>query len=255
MHQWVKDGYFPIIFCRYIATANYLGKILKEQLPQKYNIRVITSELADEQRKEEVERIGNEPNRILVATDCLSEGINLQDYFTAVLHYDLPWNPNRLEQREGRVDRFGQTANTVRTHLLWGEDNPIDAIVLKILIIKVRIIQKSIGVSIPLGEDNKSIMDAILKTILLDPRKRDRYIQAQFDFGDEDIKEQEDRITRELEVAKEKASMIKNIFTHSSISAEDIESQLKEVDESIGDVQSVRGFCYWRPHPPGAYTR
>lgn len=242
MHQWVKDGYFPIIFCRFIATANYLGKILKDNLPQKYNVKVITSELADEQRKEEVERLGHEPNRVLVATDCLSEGINLQNYFTAVLHYDLPWNPNRLEQREGRVDRFGQDADTVRTHLIWGEDNPIDKIVLKILIEKVRVIQKAIGVSIPLGEDNQSIMDAILKTVLLDPRKRDRALQVTMDFGDEELEEQQRRITRELETAKEKALQVKNIFTHSSISADDIEAQLKEVDEAIGDVQSVEDF-------------
>jgi SNF2 family DNA or RNA helicase len=49
---------------------------------------------------------------VLVATDCLSEGINLQDYFDAVVHYDLSWNPTRHEQREGRVDRFGQTSRS-----------------------------------------------------------------------------------------------------------------------------------------------
>ena len=46
--------------------------------------------------------------KVLVATDCLSEGVNLQDDFQAVVHYDLAWNPTRHEQREGRVDRFGQ---------------------------------------------------------------------------------------------------------------------------------------------------
>ena len=48
--------------------------------------------------------------RILVATDCLSEGINLQQLFDTVVHYDLSWNPTRHQQREGRVDRFGQPA-------------------------------------------------------------------------------------------------------------------------------------------------
>ncbi len=242
IHDWVKEGFFPIIFCRFIATAEYVGRILKEQLPQKYTVRVITSDLSDEQRKEEVERLGKEPFRILVATDCLSEGINLQDYFTAVLHYDLPWNPNRIEQREGRVDRFGQTADTVKTWLLWGEDNPIDAIVLQILIRKVRNIQKSIGVSIPIGEDNQSIMDAILKTILLDPRKQEKVIQGRLDFGDDYVQAQNDRITRELEAAREKAVQLRDIFTHRSVSAEDIEQQLEEVDESIGDVVSVEDF-------------
>jgi SNF2 family DNA or RNA helicase len=47
---------------------------------------------------------------VLVATDCLSEGVNLQEHFDAVVHYDLSWNPTRHEQREGRVDRFGQSA-------------------------------------------------------------------------------------------------------------------------------------------------
>lgn len=242
IREWVKEGFFPIIFCRFIATAEYVGRILKEQLPQKYTVRVITSDLSDEQRKEAVERLGNEPFRVLVATDCLSEGINLQDYFTAVLHYDLPWNPNRIEQREGRVDRFGQTADMVKTWLLWGEDNPIDAIVLQILIRKVRNIQKSIGVSIPIGEDNQSIMDAILKTILLDPRKQEKVIQGRLDFGDDFIQSQDARITRELEAAREKALQLRDIFTHSSVSAEDIEQQLKEVDESIGDVVSVEDF-------------
>jgi superfamily II DNA/RNA helicase len=62
------------------------------------------------------------PCRVLVATDCLSEGINLQHAFTAVLHYDLPWNPNRLEQREGRVDRYGQTAPLVQAIRYFSPD-------------------------------------------------------------------------------------------------------------------------------------
>ena len=55
-----------------------------------------------------IAELATEPLRVLVATDCLNEGISLQDHFDAVLHYDLPGNPNRLEQRERRVDRFVQ---------------------------------------------------------------------------------------------------------------------------------------------------
>ena len=65
---------------------------------------------------------------VLVATDCLSEGVNLQDYFDAVVHYDphLESNPAH-EQREGRADRFGQASPVVRALMLYGEDNPVDA--------------------------------------------------------------------------------------------------------------------------------
>ena len=62
-----------------------------------------------------------------------------------MLHYDLPWNPNRLEQREGHVDRYGQAADMAYAYLLWGEDNPIDKVVLNVLIKKVRDIQKLPG--------------------------------------------------------------------------------------------------------------
>lgn len=235
--ELIKGGFNPIIFCKYIATAKYVAEILRQELPKSIEIQAITSELPDEQRKERIETMGHSEKRVLVATDCLSEGINLQDQFNAVLHYDLPWNPNRLEQREGRVDRYGQNSPEVKTWLLWGEDNPIDAIVLKVLIRKVRDIQKSTGVSISLGEDNRSIMDAVLNEVLLDPQKALKASQqASFDFGPE---YHQAVITRELEAAKEKAKNLRSIFAHMSIPQEEIENDLKAVDEAIGDIKSV----------------
>ncbi|MEX2566427.1 MAG: helicase-related protein [Cyclobacteriaceae bacterium] len=234
--NWIKEGYHPIIFCKYIATANYLAQLFKENLPKSIEIQAITSELPDEQRRERINEMGNSEKRILIATDCLSEGINLQEHFNAVLHYDLPWNPNRLEQREGRVDRYGQSSPMVKTWLLWGEDNPIDAIVLKVLIRKVRDIQKSTGVSISLGEDNRSIMDAVLNEVLLDPQKALQKAQTSLDFGGD---YQEAIITRELEAAKEKAKNLRSIFAHMAVPQEEIENDLKSVDEAIGDIKSV----------------
>ncbi|PZV76094.1 SNF2 domain-containing protein [Algoriphagus aquaeductus] len=232
----LKGGFNPIIFCKYIATAKYVAEVLRSELPKSIEIQAITSELPDEQRKEKIEAMGQSEKRILVATDCLSEGINLQDQFNAVLHYDLPWNPNRLEQREGRVDRFGQNSPEVKTWLLWGEDNPIDAIVLKVLIRKVRDIQKSTGVSISLGEDNRSIMDAVLNEVLLDPQKALKVSQTSIDFGPD---YHQAMITRELEAAKEKAKNLRSIFAHMAIPQEEIENDLKSVDEAIGDIKSV----------------
>ena len=86
---------------------------------------------------------------MLVATDCLSEGVNLQEHFQAVVHYDLAWNPTRHEQREGRVDRFGQRATIVRAVTLYGTDNGIDGIVLDVLLRKHEQIRKALGISVP----------------------------------------------------------------------------------------------------------
>jgi superfamily II DNA/RNA helicase len=110
----LADGYRPIVFCRFIDTANYLAEQLARLLPG-VDVRAVTGELGDEERREKVAELSASAKRVLVATDCLSEGINLQEHFDVVLHYDLPWNPDRLDQREGRVDRYGQARDPVRT--------------------------------------------------------------------------------------------------------------------------------------------
>jgi superfamily II DNA or RNA helicase len=232
--QWIKEGHDPIIFCHYIATAHYVKNRLVEELPKNVCVEAITSELADEQRREQIDLMGkSEGRRVLVATDCLSEGINLQEYFTAVLHYDLPWNPNRIEQREGRVDRFGQTAPEIKTYVLYGEDNAMDTFVMEVLIKKVRGIQKSIGVSINIGENSKSIMAEAAKRILFDESTG---TQSRLFADTEEI------ITNELELARKKGENLRSIFAHEAINPEAIKQDLEAVDEAIGDVDTVASF-------------
>ena len=235
IRNWLSEGYNPIVFCRYIATANYIGTLLRNELPESIDVQIVTSELADPQRREKIDGMESSARRVLVATDCLSEGINLQQLFTAVLHYDLPWNPNRIEQREGRVDRFGQEAETVKTLLLWGEDNPIDKIVLKILIRKVQEIQKATGVSISLGDDKTSIMDAVIKDVLLDTQTKASDGRQMSLFAEE-------LFSNELEMARKKAENLRTIFAHETIDPGLINQSLDEIDEAIGDPRTVEAL-------------
>jgi superfamily II DNA or RNA helicase len=251
---WVNKGQSPIVFCRFIATAKYVAKILKEYLPKDVDVRAITSELSDEERREKIDEMAKSPKRVLVATDCLSEGINLQDKFNAILHYDLPWNPNRLEQREGRVDRYGQPGwidkngnhqNTIDVKVLFGEDNPMDVVVLKIIIEKIQRIQSTSGVSIALADDNRSVMDKVLKEVLLNPDKaQNRFSkQIRIDFGaSPELDELDVEITNEIEAAREKAEKIRSIFAHESIMPDEVKKDLLEVDEAIGDVATLEAF-------------
>ncbi|MCU0318460.1 MAG: DEAD/DEAH box helicase [Flavobacteriales bacterium] len=240
----LKEGYQPIIFCRYIATAEYVANALRAVLPKKVDVRAVTSTVPDEDRKKAVLQMGAADQRVLVATDCLSEGINLQEQFTAVLHYDLPWNPNRLEQREGRVDRFGQRSKTVKTVLLRGSDNPVDQFVLAVLIDKVKQIQGDIGVSISIGENNAAVMDAAVRKLILDPDAI-RVKQLRIDFGTSapELQAAEHAMTQELEEMKKRAARLRDIFAHNSVDQKLIEAELKEVDEAIGDVKSVEAFA------------
>jgi superfamily II DNA or RNA helicase len=251
LEEWLQLGFNPVIFCRYIATANYVGEILAPVLKKKFpkvELQVITSELPDELRKQKIAEMGKSPQRILVATDCLSEGINLQEHFTAVLHYDLPWNPNRLEQREGRVDRFGQVAPEVKACLLFGADNPIDGVVLDVLLRKVREIKRSIGINVPFPEDSQSIIDTITQALLLNPdrqisKRRGERNQLVLDFGQfNEAKEAKINVTRKVEEAAEREKASRSIFAQHAIKAQDIEADLKEVDEAIGDPRAVENF-------------
>ena len=248
--DWLSNRFNPVVFCRYIATANYLGEQLLSLLKPRFSnleLQVITSELPDELRKQRIDEMGNFPLRVLIATDCLSEGINLQKHFAAVLHYDLPWNPNRLEQREGRVDRFGQSSPEVKACLLYGADNPIDGIVLDVLLRKVREIKKATGVNVPFPEDSQSIIDTITQALLLNParkiRKKRDDRQLQFDFGlFDEAATARASVTRKLDeaAAREKAS--RSIFSQNAIKAHEIEADLQEVDEAIGDPMAVETF-------------
>jgi superfamily II DNA/RNA helicase len=118
----VADGFAPVVFCRYIATAKAVAERLRA-LPalKDVSVEVVTGELPSQDRVARVAELAAQDKRVLVATDCLSEGINLQDSFDAIVHYDLSWNPTRHQQREGRVDRFGQPSGKVRSLLLYGK--------------------------------------------------------------------------------------------------------------------------------------
>ena len=244
--EWIKEGYNPVIFCRYIATAQYVGEMLKPELESAFkgiNVQVITSEDPDEVRKERIDAMGSSKKRVLIATDCLSEGINLQDYFTAVLHYDLPWNPNRLEQREGRVDRFGQPKEKVKAFLLYGKDNPIDGTVLKVILEKVREIKKATGIAMPFPENSKTIMDAVLYAVLLNPKRIQVSLQTSLDFGDDVVlREKEMAAEHAIKDAAEREKRSRLIFAQNAIKPEEIEEDLRDMDEAIGSMQAVEDF-------------
>lgn len=244
IRAWLTDKYNPIVYCRYIETAKYLGDILRSALPKEVAVETVTSELDDEARREKVEALKEHKQRVLVATDCLSEGINLQHLFTAVLHYDLPWNPNRLEQREGRVDRFGQSAKEVRIGLLYGQDNPMDGIVLKVLLQKAREIRESLGISVPFPENSASIIDAVLNATLLNPQSAQDYSQGTlFDTKEFTVyTDSKAKVSAAYDLAAEQQKAIRSIFAQHAIKAQDIEIDLKEVDDVIGDVATVEDF-------------
>jgi superfamily II DNA/RNA helicase len=84
------------------------------------------------------------PVRILIATDAAREGLNLQAHCSNLFHFDVPWNPSRMEQRNGRIDRKLQGADTVYCHYFVYKQRPEDRI-LAVLVRKTETIKRELG--------------------------------------------------------------------------------------------------------------
>lgn len=176
----LQEGAKPVIFCRFIATAEALGEEIKRAWP-KADVAVVTGRLPPEERRTRIDQLDDSESRILVATDCLSEGINLQALFDAVVHYDLSWNPTRHQQREGRVDRFGQRSPVVRSVTIFGDNSAIDGAVLQVILRKAEAIRNATGISVPMPEDSEGVTSALMQALML--RAGGHREQLAFDFG------------------------------------------------------------------------
>jgi superfamily II DNA or RNA helicase len=231
----LEDGFLPVVFCRYIATAHYVAQHLRERFA-KYRIVAVTGELTPAEREEAVSELRDHEKRLLVATDCLSEGVNLQELFTAVVHYDLSWNPTRHEQREGRVDRFGQRAPQVRATMLYGTDNAVDGAVLQVILKKAESIRKELGVLVPLPEDESKLTQALLNAVLLRGGTASSP-QAHLDFGDS---------VREMDAAwqsaRDRAARNRTLFAQGRLSPKEVLPEWEKTVAAVGSHDDVERF-------------
>jgi hypothetical protein len=230
--ELISDGFKPVVFCRYIATAHYLGRHLQRKLKD-ITLDVVTGELTSDERKEKVDALGDAERRLLIATDCLSEGVNLQEHFDSVVHYDLSWNPTRHEQREGRVDRFGQKEKIVRATLIYGENNPVDGAVLDVIIRKAAKIREELGVPVPVPDDGHTLTQVLLKAVLL--RRRGG--------GDTTDMKQLQLFEASWQDAAEKAKKNRTVFAQRRLKPEDVLPEWHKTLAAVGGREEVQRFA------------
>jgi ERCC4-related helicase len=179
--QWIQEHQCPelgqpgaqwnhrrvLIFTEYIDTKRYLERQLGEAiaLSDRNAERIDTFHGGSEMGKDKREVIkaafnadpSKHPLRILIATDAAREGVNLQNYCADLFHFDVPWNPSRMEQRNGRIDRKLQREPLVRCHYFVlpqrAEDRVLDA-----LMRKTDTIQKELGNLSPVLQKNISTL-------------------------------------------------------------------------------------------------
>ncbi|MFJ3619932.1 helicase-related protein [Streptomyces iakyrus] len=248
----LADGYNPIVFCRYIPTAKYLAEQLANDpetkkrgpLGAKTVVKAVTGELSPQQRIERIEALAAEASedaaarRVLIATDCLSEGVNLQHYFDAVVHYDLAWNPTRHDQREGRVDRYGQRRDEVRVITLYGDDNGIDGKVLEVLIKKHRQIKKDLGISVSVPDElSTGVTDAIVEWLLMRGRENEDAL-----FSADAFKVSTAKLDSDWNSAAERERASRSRFAQRSIHPEEVAREVASIREALGGAGEIRTF-------------
>lgn len=239
VRKLLDDGFSPIVFCRFIPTAEYVAEQLRGSL-KNTEVVAVTGTIAAHEREVRIEELVSHDKRVLVATDCLSEGINLQHGFNAVVHYDLPWNPTRLEQREGRVDRFGQEADEVRVVTYYGDDNQIDQIVLDVLLRKHRIIRNALGISIPVPGSASTVIEALTEGVLLADGTGG--IADRLPGMDDFFKPSAEQLAIEWDAAADKEKASRSLFVQAGIQPDEVAAEVAAVQAAVGVGADVENF-------------
>ena len=180
------------------GTKRYLKTILEQAIEcttqAEERIAVIDG-LTSSTRRKEIQRRFNadparDPLRILIATDAAREGLNFQAFCADLFHFDLPWNPGRIEQRNGRIDRKLQPAKEVRCHYFVLPQR-IEDHVLEVLVRKTETIRKE------LGSLSRVIYDDIERKLVSDGIRHNEVQQLKLDIEKTDVDTERRRITEE----------------------------------------------------------
>ncbi len=156
-----------IIFTEHRDTLNYLAVKIRGLLGREEAVVMIHGGVMREDRRKVQELFRNDPDtRVLLATDAAGEGVNLQNA-NLMVNYDLPWNPNRLEQRFGRIHRIGQTEVCHLWNIVAAETREGD--VFQRLFEKLEVERGALGGRVfdILGEifEEKSLRDLLIEAI------------------------------------------------------------------------------------------
>ena len=169
-----------IIFTEHRDTLNYLAVKIRGLLGREEAVVMIHGGVMREDRRKVQELFRNDPDtRVLLATDAAGEGVNLQNA-NLMVNYDLPWNPNRLEQRFGRIHRIGQTEVCHLWNIVAAETREGD--VFQRLFEKLEVERSALGGRVfdILGEifEEKSLRDLLIEAIRYgeDPAVRARLL-------------------------------------------------------------------------------
>ncbi len=248
-----------LIFTEYADTKNYLVAQLEAVLADTdrgdERVRVLHGGM-DEDDREAVKQAFNDPHdpvRILVATDAAREGVNLQAYCADLFHFDLPWNPGRMEQRNGRIDRMLQTEAEVHCHYFVYTQRPED-----------RVLEALAKKSVRIHEELGSLADVIdqrLARALRDGITRSKaaaLTEAIAGIDPEASSERTATVHAELESARDReiVTQIEHLDSLHQKAREHLDLTPEQLHDVVNLGLSLAGAAPLAPNvtPPGSYV-
>jgi len=225
-----------IIFTKYKDTLDYLEKHLKTK---EFDTFIMHGDMSLNARTEIFGKFDRAKKAILIATDVISEGLNLQRLASNIVHYELPWNPNRLEQRNGRVDRIGQKRDTVNIRTLV-VDKSLDKEILLLLMDKKKTMESDRDYAAAFFGDEDS-----LKGMVNEATKRKKNKKNQIDpnaidlFTAAGLDETKKAVRQAFSSPEDDKKRKKKIEEESFYSSLDIE--LPEIDKRIEETKRIVG--------------
>jgi len=199
-----------IIFTEYDDTKRYLRQQLETAITDgdraDQRIAVYHGPTPPKEREEIKQAFNADPKkhpvRILIATDAAREGINLQAHCWNLFHFDVPWNPSRMEQRNGRIDRKLQPKDQVFCHYFVYKQRPEDRI-LQVLVRKTHTIKSELG-------SLAQVIDARLAKTLSQGIRRKALDQLATEIESADLEAEHRRtVEEELEAARQRQNTLR----------------------------------------------
>ncbi|MBN1215714.1 MAG: DEAD/DEAH box helicase [Candidatus Lokiarchaeota archaeon] len=232
-----------IIFTRYIDTLTYIKENLLEKKQntlkfKEFEILTVHGRMPSQRRQDNYNKFLESEQGILISTDCMAEGIDLQFSANQVINYELTWNPNRLEQRNGRIDRFGQPEENIYIRTLIMKDT-IEMNILEALVKKADEIKKAYGFIPGFFGDPEKIIDHIREKRM---KKKEIDLQTTLDKWLTFSKSLDDVLSVFFSEHKIKEMVEDSFYGHNNINLQEIEERMKLTEENIGNEKTLLSF-------------
>ena len=234
----VDEGRRVIVFTFSRRALQYLFDSMRED----FRIEVMHGDVDRDTRHDIMRRFRNHDFDILLASRVASEGLDFE-FCSAVVNYDLPWNPMEVEQRIGRIDRFGQTAEKIKV-LNFHTPGTIETDIIERVHERIGVFKDSIGELEPILQSEYSDIRRTIGDFSLTEEERQRRLD-----------EKMTAIEEQQLAADDVEAATSYLSSTDTAEIDGLEDDLRTTGRYIGQPELVHLLRDWAQHTPGAYCR